>query len=87
MIVEDLGQLSPTEATISDIRVFAKICMYGNANPNVKIYKLFQCMINIIYVMAVWEGTGNGSMDKGLKGNRDYLVVCFQDGGDAHDGR
>ena len=46
-----------------------------------------QCMINIIYVVAVWEGTGNGNMDKGLKGNRAYLVVCFQDGGDAHDGR
>jgi len=33
------------------------------------------------------KGTGNGDIDKGLKGNRAYLVACFQDGGDAHDGR
>jgi hypothetical protein len=33
------------------------------------------------------KGKGNEDIDKGLKGNRAYLVACFQDGGDAHDGR
>jgi hypothetical protein len=36
---------------------------------------------------AFGMGMRNGDIDKGLKGNRTYLVACFQDGGDAHDGR